>query len=259
MLPFDSTVLHNSHNIVFGSGSNPESGSCLEDEIEFVHLMEDFGDFMKSPAPKVTGSLFAKRYCSLIAGAVHTYMHHQYGLDLSLPNVRVVVGEEGIHYRIVDSGEFQQLQQLQTREQRRELYFRHLFSDNVCRVFERTERYTGIQESNLWATLSYNLTYWKEEWIHQAQSLWLRERIEEDYRFMMEEANHLWFREKTVNPLIHSFRQVIVPCYNDRHILLREKCCLNYCLPGGDRYCYTCPLITDERRIEKYLAVHDIG
>lgn len=257
MFPFDSIDLHNRHNIIFGSGSYPGASSCLEHETEFVQLMEDFGELMESPARKVTGSLFAKRYCSLIAGAVYTYMHHQHGLNLSLSNVRVVLKGGGLDFWIEDSGEFHQLQQPQSREQRRELYFRHLFSDNVCRVFERVVMNTGIQESNLWATLSYLLTYWKEIWINQAQSMCLREQIEEDYRFMMEEANHLWFREKKVNPLIHNFRQVKIPFYNDQHILLREKCCLNYCLSGGDRYCYTCPLITDERRIEKYLAVHE--
>ena len=257
MLPFDSIVLCNGHNIVFGSSGTPESGACLEHETEFVNLMNQFGDFIKSPSIKVTGSLFAKRYCTLISGAIHTFLHHQYGIDLSLPNIRVVLKEGELLYRIADSGEFHLLQQSQSHEQRREIYFRHLFSDNVCRVFERVARYTGIQESHIWETLSYNLTYWKEVWIHQAQSLSLRERIEEDYRFMMEDANHLWFREKTVNPLVHSFHQVKIPFYNDRHILLREKCCLNYCLPGGDRYCYTCPLITDERRIEKYLAAHE--
>ncbi|MDQ0889040.1 ferric iron reductase protein FhuF [Paenibacillus sp. V4I9] len=71
-----------------------------------------------------------------------------------------------------------------------------------------------------------------------------------------QESQYLWFGEKAENPLICRFRQVKIPMHDDRHILLREKCCLNYCLPGGDRYCYTCPLITDERRIEKYLAAH---
>lgn len=255
MLPFDSIVLRNSHNIVFGSGGTPESGACLEHEIEFVYLMNNFGDFIKSPAIKVTGSLFAKRYCTLISGAIHTFLHHQYGIDLSLPNIRVVLKEDGLHYRIGDSREPHQLQQSQSHEQRREIYFQHLFSDNVCRVFEQIVRNTGILESNLWATLSYLLEYWKEVWIQQAQSQRVRERIEEDYRFMMEEAHHLWFQE--INPLMYTFSKVKVPGNHDRHILLREKCCLNYCLPGEDRYCYTCPLITNERRIEKYLAVHE--
>lgn len=256
MFAFDPIVMQNHHNIDLAVDDSPESPSLLDNEAEFFRLVDDYGKSIQSPAPKVKGSLFIKRYNSLIAGALYAYTHHQYGLNLSLSNIRIVLEGSGIKFRIQESDEFHLLQQPHPLEQRRELYFRHLYSDNVCRVFERVVRHTGIQESNLWATLSYMLAYWKEEWIYQAQSPQLKAQIEENYRYMTKEANPLWFGEKVENPLIHRFRKVKIPMHGDRHILLREKCCLNYCLPGGDRYCYTCPLITDERRIEKYLAAH---
>ncbi len=259
MVPFDPKVLEDRHNTWFESDVDKAKYLDivgLETEESFVHLLDGFGAILQSPDRRVTGSLWIKRYSSLIVSAMYVWIRHGYGIDLSLDRVKVLLNKDGINLIVLDYRQLDLLKSFRSGEQQTEVYLQHLFSVNVCPVFKRTVQHSGIQEATLWATLSYSLAYWKEEWIREDSSSEVRLRIDDVYRRMAEHAKPEWFVEKTTNPLNCRFRSVENPFQTDKHILLREKCCLNYRLPGEDRYCYTCPLISDERRIEKYQSVH---
>lgn len=258
MVPFDPVLLRDRHNIWLEAEFEKsfEDIVGLENEDRFPYLIERFGTIVQSPNARVTGSLWIKRYGSLVAGALYAWIHHSYGMDVSLKDVRVIISEDGIKFHVRNCRLLENLDSAGSDEQRTDLYIQHLFAVNVLPVIQMTVRHTRIPEKNLWATLSYTLAYWKAEWLRQAPTSDVRRRIEEIYRRMEPDASAGLFAGIAGKPLLCSFRSVEDPLHEERRILIRDKCCLNYCLPGEDRYCYTCPLISDERRIEKYLAVH---
>lgn len=258
MIPFDLTLLQNRFNISFETCTNKEEKEsiALDSEEQFVYLLKRFGESLNTSNMSVIGSLFIKRYGALIAGGLYLWSHHRIGIDMSVEKVKITIGGSGLHFHIADPVEYTPLKSVHDMDRKNDLYIGHLLSENVQPVFAKTVHYTGIRESNLWANLSYMLAYWKKEWIKQAESSENRSHIENVYRAITEQFHPDWFPGKTVNPIISRFRSAADPLHEGQHILIRDKCCLNYRLPGEDRYCYTCPIISDEKRIEKYLAAH---
>lgn len=258
MVPFDLPLLQNRFNISFEACTNKEEKErkALDSEEQFVYLLKRFGEGLNTSNRSVIGSLFIKRYSALIAGGLYLWTHHQIGIDMSVEKVKITVNGSGLNFHIADPIEFNPVKSVHDQNRKNDLYIGHLLSENVHPVFANTVHLTGIRESNLWATLSYLLAYWKKEWIKQAESSDNRKHIENVFRAMTESHKSDWFPGKAANPIISRFRSIDDPLHEGQHILLRAKCCLNYRLPGEDRYCYTCPLISDEKRIEKYLAAH---
>lgn len=251
-------VLQNDHNIFF---SDDRSGLCLpavdiRDKAKLGHFINEFAKAIFSPKLQVTGSLFVKRYSTLIVGAWYSFIHFDCGLDLSLPNVSLLMKESTISYGLANGDEPQAVALAGSHKERRAQYVQHLMMENASILFAQIISLTGIDAATLWATLSYLLAYWKESWLRAAASPALQEKIEEDCAYLVEEAKAEWFGNKSPNPLIHIFKKVENPLLPVEPILIRDKCCLNYCLPGDDRYCYTCPRINDKRRIAKYIAAH---
>ncbi|WP_219641421.1 IucA/IucC family C-terminal-domain containing protein [Cohnella sp. CFH 77786] len=258
MSPVDPVLLKDRHDISLGSGIEKGMTDKVgpETEDQFPDLLERFGAYIRSPNLKVTGSIWIKHYSPLVVGALYAWIHHSYGMDVSWSNMKIALDEEGLHFHVSDPRPLAELDSAGSEEERTELYLRHLFAVNVTPVVNMAVRYTRIQEPHLWATLSYSMAYWKEVWMREAKTGEDRRRIEDVYRRMTAPGKAAWFPDKEANPLLPGFRSIGDPLHEGRRIMVRDKCCLNYCLPGEDRYCYTCPLITDERRIEKYLAVH---
>lgn len=259
MVPFDLPLLQSRFNISFGACTNKEEieSIALDSEEQFAYLLKRFGESLNTSDRSVVGSLFIKRYGSLIAGGLYLWTHHHIGIDMSVEKVKITVNDSGLNFHIADYAEFEPLKSADDPKRKNDLYIGHLLSENVHPVFAKTMNLTGIRESNLWATFSYLLAYWKKEWIRQAKSSESRSTIDNVYHAMTEQYVSEWFPGKASNPIIKRFRSIDDPLHEGQHILLRAKCCLNYRLPGEDRYCYTCPLISDEKRIEKYLAAHE--
>lgn len=258
MVPIDLPLLQNRFNISFEACTNKEEKEsiALDSEEQFVYLLKRFGEGLNTSNRSVIGSLFIKRYGALIAGGLYLWTHHHIGIDMSVNKVKITVNGSGLNFHIADPVQFYPLKSVHDPDRKNDVYIGHLLSENVRPVFANTVHLTGIRESNLWATFSYLLAYWKREWIRQAESCEKRNHIENVYRAMTEQNKPEWFPGKAASPIISRFRSVDDPLHEGQHILLRAKCCLNYRLPGEDRYCYTCPLISDEKRIEKYLAAH---
>lgn len=258
MFPFDSSILQNQFNISFEAHTDKEAKEslALDSEEQFVYLLKRFGENLNTSNRSVIGSLFIKRYSALIAGGLYLWTHHQIGYDMSMEKVKITINGSGLNFHIADAVAFHPLKSVDDPKRKNDIYIGHLLAENVNPVFKKTVYHTGIRESNLWATLSYLLAYWKKEWIRQAESCENRNHIESVYRAMTEQNKPEWFPGKAASPIISRFRSIDDPLHEGQHILLRAKCCLNFRLPGEDRYCYTCPLISDEKRIDKYLAAH---
>lgn len=229
----------------------------LENDERLLSFLGAFGESVQSPALQVTGSLFVKRYGLFVCGAMHCYMRCREAVDLSPERVQFVWSANGLQFAVESAEEPEFLRGLTDDAESRTRYFDHVFADQACRVLRRVAQVTRINEGTLWGNLSYGLAYWKNEWLQEAAlSDAERGRIEDDFRELLVSFRLQRFPHLQANPLTTAFRSVSNPHAPGKPIMVRSKCCLNYCLPGGDRYCYTCPRITDEKRIDKYIEAH---
>jgi ferric iron reductase protein FhuF len=247
-ISFDRDFLFKHYRITIHETGNSRisfSHSPLRSVNSIHRLIDHMGDVLGTRDKAVAGSIFIKRYSALITGALYLWTHHSFTANLALDRVSVQIEDSGLLFGIsnqtADDGE---------------QFLRHLFADNACRVLEAVAKYTKVPESTLWAHLSYLLVYRFEEWLRNATTAARRERLHAVYHRIIYQPSADWFPEKTKIPLIGQYRSVEDPLIEGNKILIRSKCCLSYRLPGEDRYCYTCPLISDVCRIEKYKAMH---
>lgn len=231
--------------------------SELENDERLLSFLGAFGESIQSPALQVTGSLLVKQYGLLVSGAMHGYMRCREAVDLSPDRVQFVLSAKGLQFAVQSAEEPDFLRGRADNAEARTLYFDHVFADQACRVVWRVAQVTRIDAGTLWGNLSYGLAYWKNEWLQEtALSEAERGRIEDDFHELYGSFRPQRFPQLQANPLTTAFRSVSNPYAPEKPIMVRTKCCLNYCLPGGDRYCYTCPRITDDKRIDKAHEAH---
>ncbi|MDF2963922.1 MAG: hypothetical protein K0S39_5657 [Paenibacillus sp.] len=231
----------------------------LNQASELFQFLEVFAESLKSPAPQVTGSLFVKRYCLLIAGAMHSFIRRREAVDLTPERIKLVWLENTLRF-VIDNSEVPSFQTgLQDEDETRERYFDHVFAEQAGPMLKQIAQITRIDEATLWGNLSFSLAYWKNDWL-QSSSLTEpeRERIEKDYSELTETFRRKRFPDMSFNPLMSVFRNVENPLEPAKPIMVRSKCCLYYCLSETAKHCYTCPRITDDKRIENYGEIHGI-
>lgn len=256
MYPYDKSILQDRHHVSIVPRLSIVRIAEYTDE-EFQLLADRYGTAIGSPDRKVSGSLFIKRYNALIMAAFYVWTHHGYALDLSLDKVGVTAAPKGLAFQVVDAGEWDiPAAEAQSFEVRSMAYLKLLFAEHISPIYAKAAKYTKVPESGLWSGLSFLIEHWKQEWTLKSDSDEVMRRIAAVYRIVTEHAAPDWFPFYKSNPLNFQFRRIEDPLQPGRDIILRNTCCMNYRLPGEDRYCYTCPLITDERRMEKYLAAH---
>ncbi|SDX37665.1 IucA/IucC family C-terminal-domain containing protein [Paenibacillus sp. CF384] len=260
MLPLDPNVIVNRHKFNFGAPSVETTVYSFEGTdpaVGITELVDRFASQINAPDNKTVGMLFWKRYCALFAGAVYTWLHQRYPLDLSFQNVRFVQSGANVKFYLLSDAPVTAITLLQSETEQDEAYLRHLFHDHASQVIAAVVSHTGVPVPGMWHTIAYLLAHWKQTWLRESPSEAFTSRIEQWFEYATRRLEPDWLPGRAVNPMSCTFRAVEDPLHEGRSILVRRACCMNYRLPGDDDpYCYTCPLITDELRIKKFLESH---
>lgn len=98
----------------------------------------------------------------------------------------------------------------------RENYARHLFTDHAFPFLKQIVDWSGIDVKMLWATISYNLVYYRDEWRTEAKTASEKAYIEDNFRYLVNEADSIQVFGGRVNPLTDAFRCVDVPGVDGR-------------------------------------------
>jgi len=216
-------------------------------------FLSAFGQAIQSPRKEVTGSIFMKRYVSVIAGALYAFSYCDRCLDISLEQLKIVLQKDTLQFLLATDEELPSTSAVSERDERRRLLLHHMYHSNMKPVWNAIIQATGIGGATLWATLSYLIAYWRQEDINQLVTDEARRCALEDYRYFTDKAWIDSFADCPINPIFSRFKSVEI---DDHTVLVRAKCCLQHCLPGDDRYCYTCPRINEENRARKYRSHH---
>lgn len=256
MLPFDLDLLVSRHKFMFDA---PESKATLysfagSDAAEQLSsLIDRFGEQLDSDDLRTTATLFFKRYCPLFAGAVYAWIHHRYPLNLAFGNMRLVQSGANMRFHLISASPAEGIDA----QSADDAYSRHLFHEHAAPLISLVADYTGVSQAALWHTIAYAISYWKQEWLSESPTPELKDRIERWFQYATARSNPAWLPDKSINPMSCEFRTLDDPLHEERKILIRKACCLNYKLPDEERsYCYTCPMISDEQRLEQYLEAH---
>lgn len=259
MATLDHPLLTTRYHMFHADSSHISSEALIIQGVDLLHpeileaFLSAFGQAIQSSRKEVTGSIFMKRYVSLIAGALYAFSYCNRCLDISLEQLKIVLMKDKLHFLLALDEELPSISVIPEREERRRLLLQHMYHSNMKPVWSAIIHATGIGGSTLWATLSYLVAYWKQEDILKLETDEAKQRVEEDYRYF---TNHAWidsFADCPINPIFSRFKSVQI---DDHSVLVRAKCCLQHCLPGADRHCYTCPHINEENRTRKYRAHH---
>ncbi|GAA0383761.1 IucA/IucC family C-terminal-domain containing protein [Paenibacillus motobuensis] len=259
MATLDHPLLMTRYHMFHADSAHISSEALIIHGVDLLHpealeeFLSAFGQAIQSPRKEVTGSIFMKRYVSVIAGALYAFSYYDRCLDISLEQLRIVLQKDKLHFLLAIEEELPGISMIPEREERRRLLLQHMYHTNMKPVWSAIIQATGIGGSTLWATLSYLVAYWKQEDIDKLETAEARRCLEEDYRYFTDYAWIDSFADCPINPIFSRFKSVEI---DDHSVLVRAKCCLQHCLPGDDRHCYTCPHISEENRTRKYRNHH---
>ncbi|MDR6553491.1 (2Fe-2S)-binding protein [Paenibacillus qinlingensis] len=226
----------------------------LDDEKGIAELLEQFAEQIGAPNHKIASSLFVKRYSHFITGAWDAWVRYGRCLNVSPSNVAISLKNKHLYYRLLFPYSLENWAGSGSYAVERESYARHLFTDHAQPFLKQLVDWSGIDVQTLWATISYNLIYYRDEWRTEAETASEKAYIADNFRYLIHEANPIHVFAAVANPLTDAFRCVDIPGVDEDKIMIRSKCCLHFRMPGEDNYCYTCPTIKDDRRIDKYFA-----
>ncbi|MFC5528773.1 IucA/IucC family C-terminal-domain containing protein [Cohnella yongneupensis] len=260
MLSFDPTLLISRHKFLFEAPDNSANIYSFDGDdraLQIADLVTRFAMALGTTDLRTAGAIFFKRYCPIFAGAVYAWLHHRWALDVSYVNMKVTLTGNNVKFHLLGTSQVAGIESLSSDEEKDEAYMRHLFQDHASPLVAAVSAHTGISQPALWHTIAYSISYWRQEWLAESETELLNERIEQWFRYATSRSTPSWLPDKRINPISCEFRALDDPLQEGHKILIRKACCMNYKLPGEEpHYCYTCPLISDEQRMEQYLEAH---
>lgn len=208
------------------------------------------------PGPKaVQASMFSKYYSKMLtSAALFAMTFYDRALDLSPEHVFFETDLNWNPILALRPEGFTKRGKID-REVWRELVVRHIFTDHLTRIFNSLHRHTGIGLKVLWSNVS-NYVYWYyPHWIENASTSAERERIEDDFVYLIKNAKKEIFGcNPYQNPLAVEYKDFQHPVFPEEAVKVRETCCLKHCLKDGT-YCSTCPKLDDKSRTDMLIEL----
>ncbi|MFP3122884.1 hypothetical protein OH784_08975 [Ectobacillus funiculus] len=141
----------------------------------------------------------------------------------------------------------------QSRDAWREQLLQELFQEHLSVMIASLERETGFSASVMWSHIAYYIHVMYERWIREETDPLIQERIIADFAYLRK-LPAKWFGARDQNPLCVSFSCMKHPI-EDKAVLVRKTCCLNYKTETSKGPCYTCPRLSEQERLEKIQAL----
>jgi hypothetical protein len=137
-------------------------------------------------------------------------------------------------------------------EENRDLWrsnlLRLLYGGTIRPLIDIMALESGLNSGHLWALMATGMYNHKRrlQTMQEPDSL-LFQQVESDWDYIKDMEGPVFGRQN--NPLAVKFRMVSDPRNPDEQLPVKASCCLAY-LTEGHRYCYTCPKLTAEQRIQ---------
>ncbi|TYR76184.1 hypothetical protein FZC79_08525 [Rossellomorea vietnamensis] len=218
------------------------SASQLINGVGMEAFIQKYSGKIGSEDKKVLSSLLLKRYAFSAVISLFSFSVFNKRLNVSPDNLFLADGEKnglwmpGFYFQDQDASE------VIDRESEREEVAKEVFRDHLFPLIETAKKAGNISDLITWENVAIYLFWVYEVLIHQEELGHARERMEEDFRWLLKESNAALFGPYQKNPLarFHSEKQFVAE--QDSVLRVRKTCCFSYKLRGGEALrCSTCP------------------
>lgn len=212
--------------------------------------MERVAPIFRTGLNTASVSMFAKRYGFLAAAPVlyamsllnkglncsadNSYLESFYKGDTWLPKLRLsdmaVTGpEEG------------------KREEWRDRIIEQLFAEHLSKVLHALKKLVPVSSAVLWENVAIYIFWLYEKRMGEGATPEQRARMEEDFRYLVQEAPARLFGEARHNPLTRFYTEKRQTTANKDPFRIRKTCCYYYqTTPGEESFCGGCPKVKHE-------------
>ncbi|PZD94314.1 hypothetical protein DNH61_18050 [Paenibacillus sambharensis] len=206
--------------------------------------MEGAAEIFGTTVIAAAASQFSKRYAYMtMASGLYAMTMFDKALDYSLENCRIESVYQGSSWLPeVRLSDWQvSSPAAEGRKEWRDQVVSRIFAGNIAKVWRSIAAAARIPASTLWENMAISV-YWlyEKRMVEGADESGLR-RIEEDLRYLLEEAPAELFGERE-NPLMKYNNAETVISSSGEPKRKRRTCCLLYKVSGSSPYCVTCPL-----------------
>ncbi|WP_456273433.1 IucA/IucC family C-terminal-domain containing protein [Bacillus sp. AK031] len=191
---------------------------------------------------KTASSLLVKRYAFLAVISLFSFSVFNKKLNVSPENVMLVDGEKnglwmpGFYFtdytaNLVDD-----------RDLAREEVVREVFRNHLFLLIESVKKVSKLSNLITWENVAIYI-FWVYEGLLQHEDLQhARERMEEDFRWLIDENTTHLIGPYHQNPLARYYTKKQYVREQDTILRVRKTCCFSYKLEGGESLrCRTCP------------------
>lgn len=221
----------------------------LKDETVLIRYLENLGPHIGSPNLRVTASIFVKRYAFLAVIYLHSLTAWNKKLDVSFHNLILQTKKEEDMW--LPTFYFQSKTVQEPKEDRnewREEALKELFSENIHYLINRLSKVTKQSKAILWENISLYIFWLYETVLIKSEDNQLRNRVKQDFYFLVHEAPGSLFGNYHTNPIKQFYVNKRYIDHLQEEVRVRNTCCLSYSLMGKTKYCKSCPLICNKKR-----------
>lgn len=199
-----------------------------------LNFLNKAGRKIDSNELTVTASLFFKRYafCGLTSSLYAMTMLNK-AFDMRLNNIVIIDQEaEDMWLPSFTLKNLHGTSLTGNRKQWRSAIVKTLFADNMTIMLEHLAKETRAPKAMLWENARIYIVWLYETWLKENHSESIQKRIQDDYQFIIHDAEPYHFGTMKKNPFFRF--------EHDHQERQRQTCCLYYRTENGT-CCTTCP------------------
>ncbi|MVO99398.1 hypothetical protein [Paenibacillus lutrae] len=200
---------------------------------------------------RAVGATLSSTLSLLAAAYLHAMSHYNYTLACRPEDIRIHY--EGVTLLFELAGQPEPMgKDTADRSVWREEAVRKLLTDCIVPLYTRIRELSRIDRHTQWSFVANTLNRSYEAWLDAAPTEELRQRLLEDREYVLQATDPEWFGGPGRNgehPLYVDFKFLPDLYEEGSQVRMKPRCCLYYQLTGT--YCYTCPIISEEKRAER--------
>ncbi|MEK8131984.1 (2Fe-2S)-binding protein [Paenibacillus filicis] len=216
-------------------------------------FLELYGQRIKALEPAAAAVYMGSWLGFLALGQQYVLSAHNRCLDMSLDNLVIQLYEKDsytlVSFKLGEGPEGSAPEELSAREGWLGATLEALYGCTLRPLLAAIAEASGVEIGQLWGQFPTKFNYYIDYLTSGDSPAELKERIQEDYRYLRQELPAEVFGRKK-NPLDVKVRMIESLKEPGKQMRMKNACCLYYRTEGG-QYCYSCPRMKEEERAKR--------
>lgn len=196
-----------------------------------------------APNDKVTASIFIKRYAFIPVIYLYAMTVWNKQLNIDFSNVSIESNHQGDQW--LPTFYFKKLEctvaNPDFRNQWRTEAVAALFSEHLFPLLNQVVKMTKISKVILWENISVYVFWLYEVFLLEVEDDEIKERVAEDFQFIMAKADGKLFGDYHTNPLTKYYTKPLYIERKNAEVRVRKTCCFTNQLTKNTKSCNICP------------------